>query len=161
MVSAFTSKFPGLSNKLINDVDVIYNGKSIRCKALWDTGATSCCVSKALVRELSLIPTGKVSISTPNKVSERDTYLVDICLPNTVMVKDVMVIDSDIDRQNIGMLIGMNIISLGDFTVSNYQNKTVFTFRIPSVSPTDYVKQIHFSNVLGPKHGTPRHKKKK
>ena len=37
------------------------------------------------------------------------------------------------------MLIGMNIINLGDFSVSNYQGKTVFSFRVPSAGCTDYV----------------------
>ena len=37
------------------------------------------------------------------------------------------------------MLIGMNIINLGDFSVSKYQGKTVFSFRVPSAGCTDYV----------------------
>jgi len=37
------------------------------------------------------------------------------------------------------VLIGMDIISLGDFAVTNFQEKTVFTFRIPSVERIDFV----------------------
>lgn len=161
MGSAFTSQYKDISNKLINKVEVFYNGKSVKCLALWDTGATNCCVSQDVVKQLSLISTGKVNITTPNQTSERDTYLVDVNLPNDVRINDVCVIDSDIEKQNIGMLIGMNIINLGDFTVSNFQNKTTFTFRMPSESTTDYVKQIRISNIIGTPHGKGKRKKKR
>ncbi len=161
MGSAFTSQYRRISNKLINEVEVFYNGKSMKCLALWDTGATNCCVSQDVVKQLSLVSTGKANMTTPNQTSERDTYLVDISLPNNVKIDDVRVIDSDIEKQNIGMLIGMNIINLGDFTVSNFQGKTTFTFRMPSASTTDYVKQIRVSNLIGTPHGKGKRKKKK
>lgn len=47
-------------------------------------------------------------------------------------VNDVQVCDTDIGKQGLEMLIGMDIITLGDFSVSNYNDKTVFTFRVPS-----------------------------
>ena len=59
------------------------------------------------------------------------------------------------------MLIGMNIINLGDFTVSNFQGKTTFTFRMPSESTTDYVKQIKVLNIIGTPHGKGKRKKKR
>ena len=40
------------------------------------------------------------------------------------------------------VLIGMDIISLGDFAVTNLNNKTWFTFRMPSVARLDFVKEI-------------------
>ena len=42
----------------------------------------------------------------------------------------------------IRILIGMDIISLGDFSVSNFNGKTQFTFRIPSQAHTDYVQVL-------------------
>ena len=161
MGSAFTTQYNNISNKLINEVEVFYKGKSVKCKALWDTGATDCCVSQDVVRQLSLISTGKANITTPNQTSERDTYLVDVSLPNNVRVNDLCVIDSNIEKQNIGMLIGMNIINLGDFTVSNFQDKTTFAFRIPSESITDYAKQIKISNIIGTPHKKGKRKYKK
>jgi uncharacterized protein YecA (UPF0149 family) len=35
----------------------------------------------------------------------------------------------------------MDVITRGDFTISNYQGKTVMTFRIPSIEKIDYVQQ--------------------
>jgi preprotein translocase subunit SecA len=40
------------------------------------------------------------------------------------------------------MLIGMDIIARGDFAVTNYDGKTVFSFRMPSVEQIDFVEQL-------------------
>ena len=40
------------------------------------------------------------------------------------------------------VLIGMDIISKGDFSISNYGGHTVFSFRSPSMGTTDYAEQI-------------------
>jgi hypothetical protein len=39
---------------------------------------------------------------------------------------------------NVEALIGMNVISLGDFTISNFAGRTCMTFRMPSLETTDY-----------------------
>jgi uncharacterized protein YecA (UPF0149 family) len=38
------------------------------------------------------------------------------------------------------LLIGMDLISLGDFAVTNFAGKTVFSFRVPSVQMIDFVQ---------------------
>ncbi len=161
MGSAFTTYNTNIVNKLINDVIIQYNGNSLQVKALWDTGATCSCISNDVVKQLALIPTGKVNISTPSGVSERNTYLVDLNLPNNVTINDLVVADSEIGSQSIGMLIGMDIINQGDFSVSNYAEKTTFTFRIPSEKKTDYVIEIKRANAIGPKHGKGKRNKNK
>ena len=71
-----------------------------------------------------------------------NVYLVDVVLRNNVTVKDIHVIEAELDNQNIDMLIGMDIIGLGDFAVTNVNGITKFTFRLPSVEEIDFVKQI-------------------
>lgn len=139
---AFTSKYTQLSNKLINEVNVIYSGKSTMVKAQWDTGASSSCISHDVVSQLSLTPTGVKYIQTPSGLSQVNTYLIDVILPNDVYVNDLVVCDSEIGAQGIGMLVGMDVINLGDFAVSNYAGQTVFSFRIPSQKTTNYVVEI-------------------
>lgn len=161
MGSAFTTSGTTKLNTLKNEVTIQYNGKEIQVVALWDTGATNTCISQKVVQDLSLIATGKATMTTPSSQSdERSTYLVDIVLPNNVKVNDHVVIDSDIDNQNIGMLIGMDIITMGDFAVSNFNNQTIFTFRIPSECKTDYVQEIRISKLVGQKHGKGKRKRK-
>lgn len=160
MGSAFTTSSTLLRNSLKNDVTILYNGKSIQEVALWDTGATNTCISEEVVQKLSLVPTGKITMRTPSGEDERNTYLVDIVLPNNVTINNHVVIDSKIGEQNIGMLVGMDIITLGDFAVSNFNNQTVFTFRIPSERKTDYVQELRIEKLVGPKHGKGKRKHK-
>ncbi len=140
-IHAFTSSYDGLSNKLINSATISYNGKEFKTNgAQWDTGATGTCISKQVVSDLGLIPIGMVNIRTPSGNKIVNEYRIDIKLQNeNVVINDVYVTDSEIGDQGIDILIGMNIITLGDFSVSNYEGKTVFTFRIPSMATTDYV----------------------
>ncbi|MBM3404783.1 MAG: hypothetical protein FJY10_07835 [Bacteroidetes bacterium] len=38
-------------------------------------------------------------------------------------------------------LLGMDIINMGDLAITNYQGKTVYSFRIPSVQAIDFVEE--------------------
>ena len=161
MGSSFIVAYKSIANRLKSDVVIKYNDKSISATALWDTGATNTCISNNLVSKLSLVSTGEVDMHGSTGSSKQNTYLVDIILPNDVEINDLMVIDSDIGKQNIDMLIGMDIISKGDFAVSNYDNKTVFTFRTPSEKKIDYVLETRISNLIGKPHGKGKRKRKK
>lgn len=37
--------------------------------------------------------------------------------------------------------LGMDVITQGDFSITNKDNKTMFSFRYPSILHVDYVKQ--------------------
>ena len=137
MLNGFTSTYDHISNRLINYTTVKYNDKDCYVKALWDTGATTTCISHNVVQKLSLISVGKATMSSTSGKTEVNTYLVDIDLPNDVHIKDVKVCDSEIAAQGFDLLIGMDIINRGDFSVSNCNGKTIFTFRIPSIQATD------------------------
>ena len=159
--SAFTTKNNGIAMQLGNDGEIRWNGKCVKVKGLWDTGATGTCISKDVVQELGLTPTGMETIRTPSGSDMVNTYLLDIGLPNRVLIKDAKVCDSSIGDQGIGALIGMDVIVQGDFTVSNYNGKTIFTFCLPSRKMTDYVLELNVANTIGQKHGKGKAKKKK
>ena len=149
---AFTFKYDILSRRLISDgVIIYYENKGLDVRALWDTGATNTCISEETAKKLAMIPTGKINIKTPSGTKEKYTYMVNIALPNHVGVKELVVCESEIGNQGIDLLIGMDVILLGDFAISNYQGKTTFTFRVPSKQTTDYVKQIQIENTIGKK----------
>jgi hypothetical protein len=40
----------------------------------------------------------------------------------------------------VDMLIGMDMITEGDFIISNYAGRTVFTFRMPSAHSFDFLE---------------------
>lgn len=146
-------------NRLTNQVILSQNDKTISALALWDTGATGTCISLDVVKELSLVPTGKKNIKTPSGSTEVNTYLINVMLPNNVSIPNVEVCDSEIGNQGIGMLVGMDIITAGDFAVSNYNKNTVFSFRIPSRKTTDYVNECNMEQLVGT-HGKGKRKRK-
>lgn len=155
---AFTTRFDGRSTQLYNNVYILANGHKVIVRALWDTGATMSAVSHKVVSDLHLIPIGRQVVSTPTGTKEADTYCIDAMLPNNVNVEGLIVIDSEIGSQNVGgepmgMLVGMDIISRGDFAVTNRDGKTIFTFRYPSTTSIDFVKQVAVGNIIGTPHG--------
>ena len=159
--TAFTSKYSTLANKLINRARIIANGKYIEGDGQWDTGAEGTCVSHEVVKTLGLIPIGKIKVITPSGDKNVDRYMAEVLLPNNVLVNDVIVNDSEIGSQGIIALIGMDIIQLGDFSVSNFNNKTFFSFRIPSKKHVNYVDDIHLEQRIGKRHGKGKKKKRK
>lgn len=151
---AFTSRYNGKSSVLINKVKIgIPESISIKkkqpisdIKALWDTGATGSVISKKIVESLLLKPTGMTQSSGVHGVKTVNTYEVDIFLPNNVVIPEVTVIEST-NLKNFDVLIGMNIITLGDFAISNRDGKTVFSFRMPSMEEIDFVPEAQAHNL--------------
>lgn len=105
--------------------------------ALWDTGATGTCITKRVVEELGLKPIGKANCSHPGGCEMRDRYLVSLVLPNKVGVQDISVVDVEQDG-GIDVLIGMDIITMGDFVLTNARDKTHFSFRTPALGGVDF-----------------------
>ena len=149
---AFTVKHNGIVNSLITDV-VIVSPKQIpnilfrdtRVKAIWDTGATHTAISQTLANTLNLIPISKRKTNTANGIKDSNVYLVDIILPQGVGIASVGV-GEVILPDGIDILIGMDIILRGDFSITNCENQTCFSFRIPSSKEIDYVKEIDREN---------------
>ena len=148
MASAFVIRESVIRDALNSEVVIRYNGDSVTVKALWDTGANISCISEDVVSSLNLIASGVIPRLTPSGSDVANTYLVDVILPNNVEVPHLRVCDSKIGEQGIGMLIGMDIINKGDFAVSNYNGRTVFSFRMPSESTLDFVSGIKASNII-------------
>ena len=106
--------------------------------ALWDTGATGTVISEKVVQALGLKSTGKEIVYHANGRSKVDTYSINILLPNNVDFRALKVTEGVLN--NIDVLIGMDIISKGDFAVTTSQGKTKFSFQIPSTHKIDFAK---------------------
>lgn len=138
IISVFTEKYKSLQKRLINTAIVESGHAMITARAQWDTGATGTCISRELVKKLDLMPTGKVRVSTPSGIGIMNKYMVNLVLNREVRIQNIIVMDSEIGSQGIDVLIGMDIISMGEFAVSNYENRTQFSFRIPSQAHVAY-----------------------
>jgi len=111
----------------------------IPCKAVWDTGAMSSVITPALAQKLGLFSLGLVKMHHANGDSMVNTYMINLLLPNKMEVSTLYVMEGDMTDTDI--LIGMDIITMCDFAITNKDGKTVFSFDIPSTRITDYTKQ--------------------
>src|SRR3989344_2351006 len=109
----------------------------------------------AFTDDLKLQPTGVRETRHAGGKSSNNTYLVNITLPNRVMVPHVRVTEVQLipddnvsDDKQPQLLIGMDIIGLGDFAVTNANGKTTFSFRVPSVREIDFIPDTQENNVM-------------
>ena len=102
-------------------------------KAIWDTGAYASVISPKVAQELGLMPVGVKPIQTANGTYEAYAYVVDMMLPNKLVIRGVEVSESDLKVCD--ALIGMDIISMGDVKITN-KPTTKFIFRIPAEGDT-------------------------
>ncbi|HMQ69664.1 MAG TPA: SEC-C metal-binding domain-containing protein [Ignavibacteria bacterium] len=153
---SFTTKHTGLVNVLKTEVGISLPSSDISeinsCEkhsfiAIWDTGATSSCITQSVVKKLNLKPISITKVTTGGGVLDRNVYLINIYLPNKVSIPFVKVVEvSDLSQDindKLEVLIGMDVISMGDFSISNKDSKTCFSFRIPSMVETDFVKEAN------------------
>ena len=140
--NSFTTYSQGLRNVLTNQVGVAAAGVDVQkphfFRAVWDTGATATVVTKRVVDECGLKQTGITEMHGVHASEKRPTYLVDVFLPNQVQVANLKVAEARLTG-NADILVGMDIIGMGDLAVSSYQGKTSFSFRIPSVGRVDFL----------------------
>jgi predicted aspartyl protease len=122
--------------------------KKVSFSALWDTGATNSVISQNVVDALNLKSTGKVKSFHASGQSFVNTFNVNAYLPNHIVFNNLTVSIGILNGFDI--LIGMDMISKGDFSITNFNNKTCFSFRIPSLFHTDFVKD-KCNNVPIPK----------
>lgn len=106
---------------------------------LWDTGATGTVISKNVVDALNLKPISKAKVFHADGESIVNVYAINVILPNQVGFKFVKATEGKL--QGFDVLIGMNIITRGDFAITNVGGKTTFTFRCPSLKEIDYVQE--------------------
>jgi len=139
---AFTTTNQDILNVLTSNVTVIssidLNKPRLEANAVWDTGAMCSVISNAIANKLNLAPVSIKVIGTPSGIMDANMYVIDLLLPNGIEVKRLRVLGAYPSSSD--MLIGMDVISLGDFAVTNYLNQTTFSFQIPSKSRIDFTK---------------------
>ncbi|MBR0403214.1 retroviral-like aspartic protease family protein [Candidatus Saccharibacteria bacterium] len=89
--------------------------------AIWDTGATNTVISKQVARELKLKPISTTELRVVNGTIICNVYKIIINIANRIK-KVINVTEAELG--NIDVLIGMDIIGDGDFTITgDYPNR--------------------------------------
>ena len=125
-------------------------------RALWDTGCTTTCISTKIVKALNLTPIRQGEYASPLYGKETcKFYSVNILLPCGHMVYEHEVNDfRDFEYEDpsrrFEVMIGMDLIQMGDFAITNVGEKTRMSFRIPSIKTIDYnieYNKIRYANI--------------
>jgi len=136
MYNAFVKKYPALALDLNTDIEVFpvssisHQGTTVY--AIWDTGASQTVITHRLMSQLNLIPIETKLVHGVNSKQLVDVVAISIKLPNDFLIPDIRVFVCDIPSP-IDLLIGMDIIQLGDLHISNTGGHTLFSFVIPSL----------------------------
>lgn len=128
-----------------------FTKQEIDTLAIWDTGATNCVITKNMASQLGLVPLQRANVRGVHGEREVNVYYVQITLNNQNITLQTRVTECEelSDSLDTGMLIGMNLITQGDFSISTFNNQTVMTFRAPSIERIDYVQEIdEFNHCL-------------
>jgi predicted aspartyl protease len=150
---AFSTTFPFITRQLQTNL-FVSDGLLARAEApeksgakeyvaIWDTGASSTAISKKVVSDLMLPVVSMGTTSTAAGMTDTTIHRVHLWLPNYVVIEKCRAncVPGLEDILGVDLLIGMDVMCQGDLAISNFQEKTVLSFRIPSVATTDYVKE--------------------
>ena len=150
IINALTYRHNGIARDIITPVKLknLFSDQIIETKGLWDTGATDSVITKNTAKTLGLIPISKAIVNGVHGSKEVNVYYINITLNNNQITLDTQVTDCEelSSDYSVGMLIGMNIITRGDFSITNFDNNTIMSFRVPSIEGIDYVNEINEYN---------------
>lgn len=155
-VHSFTLKASGLARVLVTEVKVglpfelgkkyVNSNDPKTYRGIWDTGATQSMITERVVRDCGLSPVGMINVNTAGGAGRAPTFLVSLWLPNRVCLPSVLVSQGDL-MEEFQLLIGMDVIGMGDFVINNKDGKTSFSFRIPSLERVDYVDENNYEHI--------------
>lgn len=109
---------------------------------IWDTGASISCVTNNIIERYNLTSIGKSDFFTGGHCELRptDVYSIDLMFRDDFIFNNLRVLK--IEKHDVfDIIIGMDIISQGDFAVSNLNGSTSFSFRIPSMGIANFLNE--------------------
>lgn len=131
--------------------------------AVWDTGATNTAIASTVVDKMKSVPITFTPVGTGGGVVNAPVHLINIVLPNNVIIPNISVTELK-DLHSCDILIGMDIISGGDFAITHPDGKACFSFRMPSHRSVDFVPESNAHNLkmqrTSKKAGQPKKAKK-
>jgi hypothetical protein len=98
-------------------------------QALWDTGADWCAISSDMAKRMNLTIAGTQDASGFGGQKNTPFYIVDITLPDDTHVYNVPTIAYE-GSETHNFIIGMNVITRGDFSLTHEINGSRFCFTL-------------------------------
>jgi hypothetical protein len=145
-VHALTLSKAGIADSIVTPVEIenMLTGQALQTTGIWDTGATGSVITKSTAAALKLLPINIAIVRGVHGVKEVNVYFVKITLNNRNITLTAQVTECDelSSDNSVGLLIGMNIIAMGDFAITNYLEQTTMSFRVPSLQKIDFVAEL-------------------
>lgn len=137
-MKVYNHTIKGVTNRIVTPIsidvsDYPTNGESEthidNLRTLWDTGASVTVISEDLVKRLALTPRDVTKVSGfDGKTITTNTYKIDLMF-NDICIEFVDTIEAPLLHSDI--LLGMNVIGLGDLHVVHPSYKTTqITFEL-------------------------------
>lgn len=143
---AIALRYTGISNCIISEVEIKnpFTGELLQTKGIWDTGATDSVITKKAASLIGLVPVSKALVTGVHGTKPSNVYYVNITLNNDQISLNVKVTECEdlLNKCEVGMLIGMDVINMGDFSITNHDGNTIMSFRVPSIRNVDFVEDI-------------------
>lgn len=146
---AFTVQYDNLARELMTScgISMAFHPKKFanpqikQYHALWDTGANGCVISRRVADHLDLKPIGirQVYTASSGKAISVNEYLINIFLPNNAVATFIRATEGTLN--DFDVLVGMDIISIGDFAITNTGGRTLFSFQMPSTHRIDFAQK--------------------
>ncbi len=147
---ALTHKHEGIADCIKTPVELKnpFTGTIIESLGIWDTGATNSVITKEAAMRLGLKPIQRANVLGVHGIKEVDVYYVNITLNNKSITLNASVTECESlsATEDVSMLIGMNVITMGDFCITNFEGRTKMSFRVPSQEHIDYVEDVNEYN---------------
>lgn len=129
------------TGSIMTDEYICLEERDLLINALWDTGSSGSVISSDLVTQLNLKSIGSANVGTTSSSFVSNIYNVTLLL-NKKQRFTLMVTESQqLSGSGIDFLVGMDIISLGDFAISTHDGLICFSFRYPPKGLIDFTKQ--------------------
>ena len=150
MITAYTHSYVSIQSQVLVDCQISLPNsdpaEGSGQKALWDTGAMVTCISTELAARLGLLAVDETMIvGANNEPFKVPTYCVQVKMGSFVIPIHT-VVGLPMEGNGHSIIIGMDIISKGDLSITNYSGRTVISFRTPSLEVIDYVGEIELQN---------------
>lgn len=139
-----TSKV-GASKAIVGQVKFDEGQTTFWTTGLWDTGASHSSVSKETADILGLSSLGETSVISTHGEALANFYMVSLNLPDLLFLPKVRV-NECATNDIFGVIIGMDIISKGDFALTNVNGVSTFSFCVPGMETIDYTERITGKN---------------
>ena len=150
MNTAFVHKETSITNRIYVPcvIDKVGTGISTNAKvnALWDTGATRTCISERLATRLGLMADDQETLRVADgREIQSNVYSVQMTL-GIFTIDFIRVCEISYDDNSHDVIIGMDFMSKGDVSITNFNGTTVLSFREPSIETINYVDEINLFN---------------